>query len=489
MFKVQWCEWAKIINKTFIPLVDNTDRYLILWGGRGSSKSDFAAKKLIYRCLSEDYFRFILVRNEYNKIKDSQYQTIKDIIIDLGLAELFEFKVQPLEIVCKNGNKFIARGCDDAKKLKSIKDPTGAWYEEEIPNEDDFITITTSIRTTKAAYLQEIFTINPEVDGDYNDHWFFKRFISSRYPEETTFRDVTTVEYKDGDDVVSVDMAYTSHQSTYKDNRWIPKSFIAQLHELKANNPYYYTIYCIGLWGNKQLGGLFYKLFDRSSNTGKYKYNPELPIHLSVDFNVNPGMHALLGQVILEKDKKRLYIFGEILTKSPDNTSFGVCNEFERRFMSHTGGLYVYGDSTGKKEDTRSEKGFNDFVLIENELRKYRPIRRVPKLNPPVHNRGQFINSVFENNFDGIEVVIDESCYNLINDLQNVKEAADGTKHKEKTKDKDLNVPYEKWGHMSDCFDYLICEAFSSSFAKYISGSVVHKPTIGRRTINTSSSY
>ena len=54
---VQWCEWDEILNNRFVPLVDNTDRYLICYGGRGSSKSVFAAKKLIYRCLSEDYFR------------------------------------------------------------------------------------------------------------------------------------------------------------------------------------------------------------------------------------------------------------------------------------------------------------------------------------------------------------------------------------------------------------------------------------------------
>ena len=40
MYTVQWCEWSKIINDTFIPLNDNKDRYIICKGGRGSSKSD-----------------------------------------------------------------------------------------------------------------------------------------------------------------------------------------------------------------------------------------------------------------------------------------------------------------------------------------------------------------------------------------------------------------------------------------------------------------
>lgn len=100
MYKVEWCEWIDIINEAFIPLIDNKDRYIICKGGRGSSKSDAIAKKLIYRCLNENYFRCILIRNTYGSIKDSSYQTLKDIIIDLGLQDLFEFKIQPLEIHC-----------------------------------------------------------------------------------------------------------------------------------------------------------------------------------------------------------------------------------------------------------------------------------------------------------------------------------------------------------------------------------------------------
>ncbi len=158
MIEVQWCEWTKIINYSFDEVRKKINqfkyRYIILYGGRGSSKSDFIAKYLIFRCITDKYFRFVLVRNTYNVIKDSQYQTIKDIIVDLGLTELFEFKLNPLEIHCTNGNRFLARGCDDTTKLKSIKDPSGAWYEEDIPSEGDFITITTSIRTGKAWSLR-----------------------------------------------------------------------------------------------------------------------------------------------------------------------------------------------------------------------------------------------------------------------------------------------------------------------------------------------
>lgn len=472
MFTVKWPKWNKLVNPSFEPLIPNKDRYLILYGGRGSSKSNAIAKKLIYRCLTENYFRYVLIRNQYNTIKDSSYQTIKDIIIELGLQELFVFKLQPLEIHCINGNMFIARGCDDTTTLKSVKDPTGIWFEEDIPSESDFITITTSIRTTKAEYLQEVFTINPEVEGNYQDHWFWKRFFDGK--DGLSFSDVTTIKI---DEETEANLSYTVHHSTHLDNKFLPNEFRAFLLDLKRTNPYYYTIYTLGNWGNKQLGGRFYKCFDIGRNTKNIAYNPDLPIHLSFDFNVNPYMSCGVWQI----DGKVLYQLDEIAMKSPDNTTAKTCKEFSRKYPSHTAGVFVYGDPAGKHEDTRSEKGFNDYSIIRTELDKYNPVMRVASKAPPVHIRGQFINSVFEFNFDELEFYIREDSTYVKNDFLFGKEASDGSKLKEKVKTD--GVQHEKYHHFSDGFDYLVCEAFGSSFEKYQRGDVKQPFVLGNSRI------
>jgi PBSX family phage terminase large subunit len=481
MYNVEWCNWKYLINESFIPLVENKDRYLILYGGRGSSKSDFAAKKMIYRCLSEDFFRCILVRNTYSSIKDSSYQNLKDTIYTLGLQDLFEFKLQPLEIHCKNGNMFIARGCDDTTKLKSIKDASAVWYEEDIPTENDFITITTSIRTQKADYLQEIFSINPEVEGDYKDHWFYKRFFGDKV--ERSFSSVTPLKI---DENTSVDLTYTVHHSWYKDNKWLPNTFVAFLMDLQVKNPYYYTIYCLGYWGNKQSGGLFYKLFDRAKNTTNViGYNPDLALHLTFDFNVNPYMTATVWQIV----GKVAYCIDEIACASPYNNTKGICDEFTRRYMSHNAGLFIYGDPSGKNEDTRSEKGHNDYKVIELQLKDYRPVSRVLSKHPPVVVRGNFINSVFYEGFEGVNVLISDKCKLTINDLLFLKEDSDGTKFKEKTRDKESGVSYEKYGHFTDGMDYFLCAAFSTEFSMYQHGRNPVSRSIGKNTFNSKVKY
>lgn len=463
--------WSKTINATFIPLVKNEDRYLICWGGRGSSKSIFAAKKLIYRCLSEPYFRYILYRKTYNTIKDSQFQTIKDIVYDWGLQNLFTFSTSPLEIRCINGNKFICRGGDESKKLKSVKDPTGVWYEEEIPDEGDFITITTSIRTTKASYLQEIFTINPEVEGDYTDHWFWKRFFKDK--PDGSFQDKVMIEIGDGK---KFEMTYTSHQSTYLDNKWIPDSFIAQLLQLKAENPYYYTIYVLGKWGNKASGGNFWKFFDRAKHVGVTKYDPSRSLHLSFDFNVNPYMTLSIYQVV----DKKVFLVDAICLKSPRNTTEQTCKEFSARYGNHASGVFVYGDPSGKREDTRSEKGHNDFRIIQSELNKYRPSMRLLNVAPSVEMSAKWINAIFFREDGGIQVIVSDKCQVAIDDFLYAKEAADGTMAKIKVKDPNTGISYEKYGHISDSFRYFMCSAFASEYAQYQKGDVVSSITFGK---------
>jgi PBSX family phage terminase large subunit len=478
MYQVEFeCDWDELINDRFIPLLDNRDRYLILWGSRGSSKSDFTAKKLIWRCITEKYFRYILIRNNYNSIKDSSYQTIKDLIIDLGLESLFEFKLQPLEIVCVNGNKFIARGCDDTNKLKSIKDPTGAWYEEDIPEEDDFIKITTSIRTTKADYLQEIFTINPQVEGEYREHWFWKRFFGKHDPE-INFSDSTYIKVENE----TVELKYTVHHSTYADNKWLSLEFKAWLLNLKESNPYMYEVFCKGLWANRIAKGLFYMNYQSGRNSGPTRYYPSLPLHISFDFNRNPYMTCSIWQV----HGKKAELIDEIAVKYPDSSTRNTCREFKKRYASHTSGLFIYGDPSGKNEGTTTEAGENNYTIIEQELAQFRPKMRVANVHPSVSTRGDFINEIFRAGFAGIEIVIGEECGYMKRDLTSVQMDSDGTKFKQKKKDKESGITSEAVGHFSDSLDYFICECFSKEYNQYQKGSNPPKVTYGFREDNLS---
>lgn len=463
--EIEW-DWD-IVNPHFKPLIPKEDRYLIMYGGRGSSKSDFAAKLLIYNCLTHDHFRCIMIRKIQAKVKESCYRNLKDLIIELGLYDLFTFTETPVpRINCKhNGNFFVGAGTDNISSIKSTKDPSCVWWEEDVPDEDDFITVTTSLRTLKAPYIQEIFSINPECEGDYKELWFFRQFFAKHYENgEMTFSDLSEIEIEG----LMVKVPFTVHHSTHDNNPHLPDQYRAMLMGLKETNPYYYDVYTRGRWGTRIVEGRFYKQFDQGKHTFRGdRYTPNIPLHISFDFNVQPYVSLSIWHII----GKRMICVDEIAAREPDNSTKGLCKLFRDKYRKHEGGLFIYGDATGKKEGTDKEKGHNDWSIIMKELAAFHPQKRVPKANPSVAMRGNFINAIFQSNEQDLSIEINEKCTHLTNDLLFGKQASDGTKFKERAKDKETGISVEKYHHFSDNMDYLVVKAFQEEYNTFKSSA------------------
>ena len=214
-----------------------------------------------------------------------------------------------------------------------------------------------------------------------------------------------------------------------------------------------------------EAGQEFYKAFNYERHICKVGYNATLPIHISLDENVNPYITATLYQII----GKEVYQIDELCMSHPKNTVRGLADGFISKYPNHNIGVYVYGDATSQKEDTKVEKGQNFFTLFCRYISDYRPSMRVPRSNPPVAMRGNWINEILES--DAIKIRISDKCHNSIADLQFVKEDADGTKLKKKIRDIRTGVSYEQYGHCSDTFDYMLTYAFATDFLSYQKGS------------------
>lgn len=262
--------------------------------------------------------------------------------------------------------------------------------------------------------------------------------------------------------------------SKITDNPYIPADY---LESLKSMPRYQYEVFVEGNWDIQlKVGGEFYKCFELDKHVRQCPYNPNLPLHISFDENVNPylpmGIYQIDGRHIMQID--------EIAGVNPNNTIKAVCGEFSRKYPSHNAGLFIYGDATSKKADVKLEQGHNFFRLITDALAQYKPRLRVGTSNPSVAMRGSFINAVFENEFDGIKITFDPLCKRSINDFVLTKESADGTKNKEMETDPTTKVRSQKVGHYSDCFDYMIVQAFADSFAKYQRGGANIRPHVGK---------
>lgn len=449
--------------------------------------------------LTEPYFRHIMIRKVYKSVRGSQFQLMKDVIRRMKLRDLFEFRESGTQVICKvNDNRLMGMGTDDVNQIKSIPNPTGAWYEEDIMNidEEDWITITTSVRAD--AKLEDWYSLNPIIQGEnYEDNWFFKRFFLGKYNHSNlSFEGKNTFKIADKE----VSQSYQVHHSSWRDNRWINLDRSAFYLELENSDPFFGPIYSLGLFTNKSFEGLFYNQFNRAIHVKPIKYDPHRAIHLTFDFNVRPYVSASIWQVY-EPDEDcevvdhcykhskigvRPKVFakvGEIAARPPENRTVNACEIFTQTYFPHFDAVFLYGDPAGKQEDTRSEKGKNDYTVIKQALKAYTPRERLHKAAPNVAKRGEFINEILAGRTD-YAIVIDPSCKESIMDYTNGKEDQDGRKLKKSIKGDD-GVPYEQYHHFTDGDDYFFTKYLQNEFNTYLRGGVSPEISVVGRDFNS----
>lgn len=250
-------------NPSFLTIFDKLgNRYIVLYGGAGSSKSYTIAEILIYLILREPLFNLLVVRNTARSNRDSTFALLKQIIVKWGLYRFFKINTSDLRITCTaNGNEIIFSGCDDVEKLKSVTfgrgELTDIWCEEasEI-SEADFNQLDVRLRgtgTKKHIWL----SFNPI---DVN-HWLKRRFIDT--PADNVF----------------------VHHSTYKDNLHLDDDYIKLLESYKETDPYYYNVYCLGNWG--VMGNT---VFDANRISQRIQNLPEIVSKGYFDYKYD-GMH------------------------------------------------------------------------------------------------------------------------------------------------------------------------------------------------------
>lgn len=415
-----------------------------LWGGRDSGKSHFIAQALIRKCLKAKYFRCLLIKKTQNSIKEAQYETIKAIVEEWGLQNLFTFRTSPLEIECINGNKFLARGCDDVDNIKSTKDPTDAWIEEGNQlTESDFITIVTTLRSNKVQ-PQVWFSFNPECTGRYQDFWLYKTYFKVQYEKGIyTFTDTTNIEVEGAEGKIVVPLTYTSTHSTYRNNPYCAPIRRAFLEQLRNTAKHKYRILNLGLWGNRQIDDPFAYAYDSGKHlTTGLKYDPRYELILSFDFNRNP-ITCFVAQ-LLPGFKTR----GIEQIKLANSNIYALCDYIKKRYPRAI--FKITGDATGASSTAMVKDNLNYYKIIKAQLKVAPAQFRVPKKNPPIEENQTLVNAVLLHTdclFDS------DYCSTLIFDFENVEMLPSGGINKSNRDNPAMQAD------ALDCFRYY-CNAF-----------------------------
>ncbi len=194
-------------------------------------------------------------------------------------------------------------------------------------------------------------------------------------------------------------------------------------------------------------GGRVYSQFDAVDHVEDgLEPRPDLPLHLSLDFNIAPGMHALIGQYWEDEDV--FVTFHEIF--EPRLSVLGVI-PLLTRWIEDGGGfvwpeMHVFGDATGGS--AWAATGETSYEILKGALTsaeiKYK--LRVPTKNPPVIDRVNAFNVALLDIEENIHWVCSPQCERLIADLKDLKRGSDG----------EIDKSEHRLSHSSDAEGYRV---------------------------------
>jgi phage terminase large subunit-like protein len=172
---------------------------------------------------------------------------------------------------------------------------------------------------------------------------------------------------------------------------------------------------------------------------------PRIPLVLACDFNVDP-----MAWVVGQHRNGVFHVHSEITDEGEGIGS--AADVFIQRYPQHRGPIWIYGDSTSKGRSRQS--GVSDYKILLNTLSAHpSPIEmKVPETNPNVVDRVNALNYAMKNERGQINLEVDPSCKDLIDDLEQVlADPKGGIKKVANRKD-----PYSRRTHWSDALGYWV---------------------------------
>lgn len=421
-------------NDLYYKLKKADTRFVVNFGGAGSSKSYSQTQVEIAKCL-EGKQKLLVIRKVSTTLNDSVVSLFKKFLTKLPDVR---FNSVEKHFYLPNGSEILFKGLDDAEKIKSVAGITRIWIEEATElNLEDFRQL--NLRLRGSDNLQMSLTFNPISVN----HWLYDEFFKVSKPNSTIFK------------------------TTYLDNKYIDDAYIQELLRLKELDENLYNVYVLGNFGVIRTGNEWASKFLYNTHVKECEYDPDLPLHISFDFNGKPYMSAIVNQVYLNKKGTEIHQIAEYALAHPQNTTEDVCRTILSDFELYgIDSIYIYGDSTGRNKNARKTKDENEhhYEVIENIFRDYMDSNsnRVMSRNPSLSKRKYFYIYLLSGYYN-IDVLIDPKCTHTINDFQMAKEDANGGILKETAKD-ETGAVYQKIGHHLDCHNYFTCSVFRNEF-------------------------
>jgi phage terminase large subunit len=350
---------AKIrLKKKFYPLVENSTRYFLITGGRGSSKS-FSVNTFLCLLLIEGGHRVLFLRQTLTSAYLSIIPEFLEKIELLGLEELFE--ITKTEIICKStGSAILFRGIQTGSKnntanLKSLQGITTLVIDEaeEVYSEAIFDKIDFSVRQ-KGVQNRVILILNPVT----KENWIYQRYFEQSGVNA-------------GFNGVKGNVTYI--HTDYRDNiKHLDNSFLEQVELLKDRNPAKYEHQILGGWLDKAEGVIFSNwMIGPFVDTGYTLYGSDFGFSLDQTTLVHIAIDKAAKKIYLKEClyKTRMTTSDIIQAYQQCGTSLIVADSAEPRLIDEVAktGINIKGAVKGPGSITAGIALMQDYQLVVTE--------------------------------------------------------------------------------------------------------------------------
>lgn len=404
-----------LFNDAYYPyLFSYKNRYEVYYGGGGSGKSYFITEKLILKALKSKR-KILALRKIDRTVENSIYQLFKDELSHFKLIEYCKLNKTTHTIELPNGSIILCAGLSENERIKSITGITDIWMEEATEfTQDDFNQLDLRLRA-RSKNLQIFLSFNPVSKAN----WVYKLFFSDEAPQDIN-------QFRKKVQVV---------QTTYKDNKFLPQSYIDSIENLIYTNPTYYKVYALGEFAS--LNKLVFVNWDVEDINEPLT---NLKLLCGLDFGYVNDATAFVASY-LDEQNKIIYCVDE---------------------------FYKTGMLNDEIANMIIEKGYGKERIIADsaEQKSIEEIKRkgIPRIKPSIKGKGSILQGIQK--LQQYKLIVSPNCSHLITELQNY------SWKKDRKTNEYVNEPVDEFNHCIDALRYSLQCATTMQKLKSIDKSV-----------------
>lgn len=312
-------------------------------GGRGSGKSSFISIEILLGMLADERANAVILRKVAANLKDSVVEQMRWAMHALAVEKEWELKIGAMELIRKgNGQRILFRGCDDPRKLKSIKFQRGyagyIWFEEA----DEF------------SGMAEIRSIQQSLMRGGEDFRIFYSFNPPKMARSWVNQEMT----ESREDRLI-------HHSSYLEMppEWLGQQFLLEAEYMREKQPQNYRHEYLGeVTGSG--GEVFHNLSIREIPDAELAGFDRISRGLDWGYAVDP-LHYTVNHY--DRTRRRLYIFYELRAQGMSNRRLAeeiakenrnggevICDSAEPKSIAELQGLGIRAIGARKGPDSVS---------------------------------------------------------------------------------------------------------------------------------------